>query len=507
MLSRRQFNVGTLAGIAALAGGTVVPAAAQAKKTFTLAVPSMKPGLDPAFAVTFDLYLTAKAIFSTLTELSPQLEPKPLLAESWEHADPLKWTFRIRRDVKFHNGRELTAEDVVFSMTRLLDEKTGALSRSLLGPIASVTADDKYTVSFNTKVPFADMPYAASQPYSAIVAKENVDKVMTAPIGSGPFILKQYDSGNSVLLTKNPDYFQKGQPQLDEVRMVLMKSMAVQASALSSGEIDMMLFVPAELVATLQADSRVKVVVGSPDRHQPIVMFVQKKPMDDPRVRKALRLASNRENALSAAAFDVGSIGNDVPAAPKSPWASRKLQQRAYDPVAAKRLLAEAGYPNGIDMVLYTSKGRPGLEEASIAYQQSAAAAGIRVSIKSIDIQQLYVQELGNPREFTMAHINWGAQSSGISGEPFSQFVKTDAAYNYTKYSNPKLDEMLLKAGGLVDKDQRTALYDRIQEILWEEGPEVIPYFAAQATAMRHTIQGYEFLPDSVVDLKYLSLL
>ncbi|MCK1604780.1 ABC transporter substrate-binding protein [Bradyrhizobium sp. 166] len=504
MLSRRKFSVGTLAGIGALAGGTVVRAAAQTK-TFTLAVPSMKPGLDPAFAVTFDLWVTTKAIFSTLTELSPQLEPKPLLAESWKLVDPLKWTFRIRRDVRFHNGRELTTEDVAFSMTRLLDEKTGALSRSLLGPVASVTADDKYTVSFNMTVPFADMPYTVSQPYSAIVAKENVDKLMIAPIGSGPFILKQYDSGNSVLLSKNPDYFQKGQPQLDEVRMVLMKSMAVQASALSSGEIDMMLFAPAELVATLKADNRVKVVVGSPDRHQPIVMFAQKKPTDDPRVRKALRLASNRENALSAAAFDVGSIGNDVPAAPKSPWASGKLQQRTYDPVAAKKLLTEAGYPNGVDMVLYTSKGRPGLEEASIAYQQSAVAAGIRVNIKSIDIQQLYVQELSNPREFTMAHINWGAQSSGITGEPFSQFVKTDAAYNYARYSNPKLDEMLLKAGGVFSKDERTALYDQIQEILWEEGPEVIPYFAAQATAMRRIIQGYEFLPDSVVDLKYLS--
>jgi len=506
MLNRRQFNVGTLAGIGALAGGTVVPAAAQPKKTFTLAVPSMKPGLDPAFAVTFDLYLTTKAIFSTLTELSPQLEPRPLLAESWEHADPLKWTFRIRRGVKFHNGRELTADDVVFAMTRLLDPKTGALSRSLLGPVASVTADDKYTVSFNTKVPFADMPYAVSQPHTAIVAKENADKVTTLPIGTGPFVLKQYDSGNSVLLTKNPEYFQKGLPQLDEVRIVLMKSMAVQASALSSGEIDMMLFVPAEMTASLQTDSKLKVAVGSPDRHQPIVMFTNKKPMDDPRVRKALRLASNRENALGVAAFDIGSVGNDVPAAPKSPWASKKLPQRSYDPAGAKKLLADAGYPNGLDMVLYTSKGRPGLEEASIAYQQSAAAAGIRVSIKSVELQQLYSQELTNPREFTMAQINWGAQSSGITGEPFSQFVKTDAAFNYAKYSNPKLDELLEQAAGAFNRDERTALYDRIQEIIWEEGPEIISYFAAQATSMRFNVKGYEFLPDSVVDLKYLSL-
>jgi peptide/nickel transport system substrate-binding protein len=465
------------------------------------AIPSVKPGLDPAHTTTGDGYMLTQAIFSNLTRVDENLEARPQLAQRWEpSAGSSVWTFHLVRGAKFHNGREVTADDVVFSIERILDPKTASRGAKALGPIKKVSAKDRYTVVFELTGPYADLPLQLGNTFARIVAKENMDKLSHAPVGSGPFRLKEYVPGSKVVLARNPDYFEKGLPYVDEVHQVYIKEYAAQLSALTTGEIHVMYFAPVELTPQLKKEPGVEVLEVPSPSFQPIELFVGKKPTSDVRVRQALRLAADRQAMLQASTGGHGVLGNDTPVPPSSKWFNKALPQRQRDVARAKQLLAEAGYPGGIDVTLYTSTQRPGLEEAAVVYRESAKDAGIRVRIESIEIARLYSEMLRKPAESTIVHNNWFGRPT--IDETLTPYVFTKSVWNYTEYSNPKVDALLTEALGIVDFDKRKKLYDEVQRILWEEGPEFVPYFRNYVSAIRKSVKNYKLIPVQYVDLR-----
>ena len=190
MLKRVSFF---LAG-ALLLGLSIVPAQAQQRGgVLKFATPSVKPGLDPARTRTGDAYMLTALIFSNLTRISHELKPEPQLAHKWEpNSDSSEWTFYLRKDAKFHNGRAVVASDVKFSIDRILDPKTGSKGRKALGPIKDIVVKDDHTVVFKLKGPYADLALQLGNTFSRIIAKENLAEIANKPIGSGPFKLKEY---------------------------------------------------------------------------------------------------------------------------------------------------------------------------------------------------------------------------------------------------------------------------------------------------------------------------
>jgi peptide/nickel transport system substrate-binding protein len=498
MRKRLTLVVATLAALAMVA----VPVPAQKRGgVLKFAIPSVKPGLDPAHTTTGDGYMLTQAIFSNLTRVDENLEPRPQLAQRWEpNASSSAWTFHLVRGAKFHNGREVTADDVVFSIERILDPKTASRGLKALGPIKKVSAKDKYTVVFELTGPYADLPLQLGNTFARIVARENIEKISREPIGSGPFRVKEYLPGSKVVLARNPDYFEKGLPLVDEVHQIYIKEYAAQLSALATGEIHIMYFAPVELIPQLKKEPGVEVLEVSSPSFQPLEIFVARKPTNDVRVRQALRLAADRKAMLQASTGGHGVLGNDTPVGPSSKWFNKALPQRERDVVRAKQLLAEAGYPNGIDVTLYTSSQRPGLEEAAVAYRESAKEAGIRVKIESIEIARLYSEILRKPAEATIVHNNWFGRPT--IDETITPYVFTKSFWNYTEYSNPRVDALLTEALGIVDFEKRKRLYDEVQRILWEEGPEVVPYFRNYVSAVRKNVKGYKLIPVQYVDLR-----
>jgi peptide/nickel transport system substrate-binding protein len=233
---------------------------------------------------------------------------------------------------------------------------------------------------------------------------------------------------------------------------------------------------------------------------QPLEMFVTQKPLNDVRVRLALRLAADRKGMLQAATGGHGVLGNDIPVPPSSRWVNKALPQRERDVPRAKQLLAEAGFKNGLDVTLYTSTGRPGLEEAAVVYRESAKEAGIRVRLESVDIARLYSETLRKPREFTLVHNNWFGRPT--IDETITPYVFTKSVWNYMEYSNPRVDALLMEALGIVDFEKRRKLYDEVQRILWEEGPEIVPYFRNYVSAIRTNVKNYKLIPVQYVDLR-----
>jgi peptide/nickel transport system substrate-binding protein len=479
-----------------------VPANAQNKGgVLKFATPSVKPGLDPARTSTGDQYMLTAMIFSNLTRIDADLKPQPQLASSWEaNADSSEWTFHLVKNAKFSSGRPVVADDVKFSIDRILDPKTASKGAKAMGPIKEIVVKDPYTIVFKLTGPYADLPLQLGNTFARVIAKENVADISFKPIGSGPFLLKEYIPGNKAVLVKNPNYFEKGLPRLDEVDQVYIKEYAAQVSALKTGEIDIMYFAPVELMDELKSDPNINVMMVHAPSFQPIIMFVKKKPFNDVRVRQAFRLALDRKAMLEAATGGFGALGNDSPVGPANPYYDKKLPQRTRDVPKAKKLLAEAGYPKGIDITFYTSTGRPGLEPAAVVAQQSLAEAGIRIKIESVEIARLYKDILHTPRDFAVSHNNWFGRPT--IDETLSPYYYTKSNWNYSEYSNPEVDKLLDQAKSLADVEKRAELYDKIQAILYKEGPEVIPYFKDYVSAVRKEVQNYKLIPVQYVDLR-----
>jgi len=490
-----------VAAACALAVAAVPAQAQQRGGVLKFAVPSVKPGLDPARTSTGDGYMLTAMIFSNLTRVDHNLEPQPQLAERWEpNADSSQWTFHLRKGVKFHNGREVVAGDVKFSIERILDPETASKGAKALGPIEAIATPDDYTVVFELSGPYADLPLQLGNTFARIIAKENLDDLSNKPIGSGPFVLKEYTPGTRAVLVRNPDYFEPGLPYVDEVHQVYIKEYAAQMSALKTGEVHIMYLAPAEIIPQLEGDPNVTVMQVSAPSFQPLVMNVTKKPFNDVRVRQALRFALNRKQMMEAATGGYGTLGNDHPVSPASPWYDKSQDLRTRDVAKAKKLLAEAGYPDGIDITFFTSTGRPGLEEAAVVAQQTLAEAGIRVTIESVEIARLYSQVLPDIPEFAISHNNWFGRPT--IDETLTPYYYTKSNWNFSGFSDPEVDRLLDEAKSSTDIAKRKELYAEVQAILLERGPEAVPYFRNYVSAVRNEVQNYELIPVQYVDLR-----
>ena len=490
-----------VAAVLALSLSVVTVQAQQRGGVLKFATPSVKPGLDPARTRTGDGYMLTAMIFSNLTRISHELKPEPQLAHKWEvSADSSEWTFHLRKNAKFSNGRPVVASDVKFSIDRILDPKTASKGRKALGPIKEIVVKDDHTVVFKLKGPYADLALQLGNTFSRIIAKENLEDIANKPIGSGPFILKEYIPGNKAILVRNPNYFEEGLPYLDEVHQIYIKEYAAQVSALKTGEIDIMYFAPSEIIGQLREDPNIEVQIVSAPSFQPLIMWVTEKPFNDVRVRQALRYAVNREIMMEAATGGLGVLGNDTPVSPSNPYYNKALPQRKQDVAKAKKLLAEAGFPNGIDITLYTSTQRPGLEPAAVTAQQELAESGFRVKIESVEIARLYKDIIPHARPSAVSHNNWFGRPT--IDESLTPFYYTKSNWNYTGYSNPEVDKLLDQAKSLTDFAARKKLYDRVQEILYNEGPDVVPYFKNYVSANRKEVKNYKLIPVQYVDLR-----
>lgn len=495
-------RLSTILMAAAVLVMSALPVVAQTKGgVLKFATPSSRPGLDPAMTRTGDAYMLTAMIFSNLTRVSHELKPEPQLAHKWETNEAGdEWTFHLVKNAKFHNGRPVTAADVKFSIDRILDPATASKGAKALGPIEDVIVKDDHTVVFKLSGPYADLALQLGNTFSRIIAKENVEEVANKPIGSGPFILKEYVPGNKAILVKNPDYFEEGLPYLDEVHQIYIKEYAAQVSALKTGEIDIMYFAPPEIIPELEADPNIEVKVVPAPSFQPLLMWGGVKPWDDVRVRQAFRYAMDREAMMVAATGGLGVLGNDSPVGPANPYYNENLPQRKKDVAKAKKLLAEAGYPDGIDITLYTSTQRPGLEPAAVVAQQTLAESGFRVKIESVEIRRLYKEIIPNPQAMATTHNNWFGRPT--IDESLTPFYYTNSNWNYTKYSNPEVDRLLDEARAKTTFEERKPLYDRVQEILYNEGPDVVAYFKNYVSANRKEVKNYKLIPVQYVDLR-----
>ncbi|QHI97814.1 ABC transporter substrate-binding protein [Xylophilus rhododendri] len=453
----------------------------------------------PAAGTTGEDYNAGNLMFNGLVRITQDLKLEPELATAWKsNADASEWTFQLRRGVKFHNGADFTAADVVHTFKLLGDPALASRARSTADMIKTIETPDDYTVKFVLKEPYGAWPDMMIERQLKIVpASVPLAELRVKPVGTGPFMFDSYTPGDKLVLKKNPNYWEKGLPKLARVTLRIMPEDAAKIAALSSGDVDILWNVPLESLQEIKAKRAITVDSIPAGTWDGFVLNNQAKPFDDVRVRQAMLKAIDKRVLVQVALFGEGAPTH-TPIPANHPYFARNIGF-APDVAGAKRLLAAAGYPNGFKITLSVPVGRPTRERAAVALQQMLKNVGITVALERVP------------------YSRWGATIAGKA--PFymdgylprpTPDTATYPWYHSTgswnqqmwHFSSPRIDQTLEAARRTPDPAQQRDLYIRFQEEALQEVPGVVMYSINFATAFRANLQGFHTHPYTWLDLR-----
>ena len=423
---------------------------------------------------------------------------KPMLAESWtQNDDASQWTFNLRKGVKFHHGKEFKAEDVIFTINRLFEVES-PLSSVMVKPSAMVAVDD-YTLRLEFDGPNAVLLEALVK-YHMVITPSDVDtsRFSLEEFGTGPFILVEHVPGERTVMKKNGNYFLEGVPLVDEMIFVYLSSPESRAESLKAGTVDVIFDLDIESSISLEADPNTVVLSGASGGYLNIAMDMRVPPFDNILVRKAMQLATDRKAILQAAQFGLGGIAYDHPITEGDPLFNSECMPPDYDPDLAKSLLEQAGYPDGINVELYTSTtGGGAMVPMATVMKEKAAPAGINIEIVQVP-ETGYWSEAWMVTPFFTSW--WGGRPAF---EAFSVVYPTDAAWNESAYSNLEVDSLLKTAMGQADLEDQMLTYARLQCIVVDEVPRIIPVFRPVLLGARPDVRDLVPMPDFTFQVRW----
>ncbi|AOU98400.1 ABC transporter substrate-binding protein [Acidihalobacter yilgarnensis] len=463
--------------------------------TLRVAIPAAK-SIDPLKIDSAGAIAIVQQVGEYLVWAEPDLSLRPVLATAWHTPDGGKtWIFELRKGVKFHDGREMTADDVVATFERLVNPKMASVARAqipFLKP-GDTTRVDHHTVKFTLDRAVGEFPYY-TQIYNAVILPHDyAGDFAKNPVGTGPFRMIDYKPQQSARFERNPDYWDAGKPYLDAVEMGLYGSPQPMILALQGGDTDMMLGISSIDAKPLLAKPDIRIARAHSSATRLLAMRVDRKPFNDRRVRQAVALCLNREAMLKVLLGGAGELGNDHPIAPIFGDHIR-LKQRHQDVGRARRLLAEAGYPRGFEIDLYTGDYLE-LPQYAILAQQMLAPAGIRVKLRVEPLNTYY--DHWTQVDFGLTDWTGRTTPSQILSAAFGGHSEWNAAH----WKHPGFDDIVAKLEASTDPHQRDRLANQAATMLHDETPAAIAYFIDLLRPMRRKVKGVEANMSQYLDL------
>jgi peptide/nickel transport system substrate-binding protein len=479
----------------ALAFGTcffsapTVTAAEQCVRVLGYESDGEKQTMDPAALIGTDSVYHIRAVYEPLVDRSNTMMPIPVLAQSWEsNADATEWTFHLREGVKFHDGSDFDAADVVYSYRRLLDPAVspgGFSTLSFLDP-AGITAVDKNTVRFKVKSPVVELPMLIATKYALMVPEgaKGAD-LRTQGNGTGPFVQKTFTTNGPVrVMQRNPHYWRAGLPKADCLEITTSLEATSRLSALLSGSIDLSLVVDPASLITLKGNPAVDLVSTPGATSLYIAVWTDTAPFDDVRVREAMKLVMDRPTILNTVLLSYGEVGGDTPIPPSSPLSLNTPPPEA-DIKRAKSLLSEAGHPDGIAFDLYTSDSYPGMLLLAQVYAQMAASAGIKVNVITSPAEG-YWDTIWLKKPAVISYT-----SARPPAEALTLSLNSASEWNETHWKRADFDALVARAGQTADEQERNKLYRDAQRMVAQEGGMILPVFSSVVAGLRKGCSGY----------------
>ena len=488
--SRREaLLLGGAAGLALTAGGLLVPRAhaqeAQPKRGGRMRVAgadsSTADTLDPARASNDTDYCRLFMFYNGLTVFDEHLNPQPDLATSLETKDAKVWTIKLRKGVTFHDGSPFTADDVVFTLNRHKDPKTGSVVRSLASAMAEIkaTAPDEVQITLNS--PNAELPTIFAVYQFVIVKNGTTD--FNKGNGTGPFICREFSPGIRSVGVRNPNYFHEGRPYIDQIVFTGITDAAARVNALLSGDLDMT-EIDVRSAAQVKAASGFEIFETKSGDYTDLIMHLDAPQIGNPDFVMAMKYLQNRQQILNSVLLGYGSIGNDHPIAPSSPYYDSSIPVREFDPDKAKSLLQRAGMLDK-SFQLVSSPAATGSPDMAVILQNAAQGIGFNLQVRRVPADGFW-SNFWLKAPFTYGNINPRPNPDIL----FSLFFQSSAPWNESRWKSEKFDKLLLDARAETDFAKRKAIYGDMQRMVRDEAGIGIPTFISSLDAHTSKVKG-----------------
>lgn len=478
------------------ASAVLLASSALAKDDLTIAIQLEPPHLDPtsAAAGAIDSVLYSN-VFEGLTRFGPDGSVNPGLAESWTISDDgLTYTFKLRAGVKFHDGTDMTADDVVFSLGRTQGEDSANAQKALYAGISTIEALDDTTVKLTLSEPNGSMLFNLAWGDAVIVAPESIENIKQTPIGTGAFKFDNWTQGDKIDLSRFDAYW--GTPAaLSKATFKFISDPTAAFAAIMAEDIDAFAGYPApENLPQFEADPRFQVIVGNTEGETILSTNNKMPPFDNVTVRKALAHAIDRQAIIDGAMFGLGTpIGTHF--APHNPDYVDLTANSPYDPEMAKKLLAEAGFPDGFKTTLKLPPPSYARRGGEIIAAQ-LRAVGIETEISNLEWAQ-WLEQVFRGKDYGLTIVS--------HTEPFDIGIYARPDY-YFQYDNPAFQKLITDLNAEADPAKRSAMIATAQKTISEDYVNGYLFQLATPTVAKAGLQGlWKDAPTQATDLTGVS--
>lgn len=488
-LSRREFlNIFAAGATAAVGTVALAPMGSLARaQDNALRMAWLTPAtLDPRSASGDSEIAILNALYDYLIETDAAAKLVPRLADSWAVSeDGLTYTLQLRGDAAWHDGSPVSAEDVLWTVQWHRDSESTVASL-IAGAAFADAGDNQIVITLDEANP--DFLYNLTD-NKFVILKSGAEDIGIAFNGSGPFRLDELIPGDRAIMSANPEYW-RGAPSIERLEFIFFDDQQAGIAAVQGGTADGIMRLDNSSFLGFSGDANFHTTDIPTSGHHLARLRADREPGSDVRVRRAFKLATDREAIWERVQLGFGAVGKDSPIGPAfGQYFLAEAEVPARDPAAAAALLAEAGYADGLDMILHTpnSGNWPDLAQAVAAQWEEA---GIRVEVQLEDENTYWAEAW---MEVDLGITGWGARP--IPQLYLDLAYHSEAPWNETHYSNARVDALIELARTSLDQETRVAAYKEIQQILLDEGPVVVPYFFAQFMVLASHVSGLALHP------------
>lgn len=491
--SRRQLLglMGAL-GLGAGIGGSVIGAATEAhaqtpKKGGKIRVAgfgsSTADTLDPAKQSYSTDYCRCTMFYNGLTELDEVMAPKLALAESIENDKAMVWTIKLRKGVQFHDGKELTSEDVVFSLKRHHDPAVGTKAKALASQMKDIVASGKHEVKVTLVAPNADFPVILGTYHFLIAQAGTTD--FSKGIGTGPFKCKEFTPGVRSIAVRNENYWkQGGGPYVDEIEFFGIPDVGARVNALLAGDVHLIGNVNAASARLILGGKGFKIMETKSGNYSNLIMRLDQAPGNNPDFVLGMKYLMNRELIRRNVFQNYAEVANDSPVPPLNRYFAKDIPQRAFDPEKAKFHLNKAGALNS-PLQITTSPAATGSVEMGLVLQSSAQQIGMKIDLRQVPADGYW------SNYWFKVPVGFGNINPRPSADIlFSLFFASNAAWNESAWKNEKFDQLLVAARAETDEVKRKQMYTDMQVMIHEGSGVGIPVFINGLDAHTEKLKG-----------------
>lgn len=429
-------------------------------------------------------YARVLNLYDLFAQITPHGKSALNLAEEiTPNRDATQWDIRLRRGITFHNGKEATAEDVIYTFGLNVNPKAPGEAAAALAAldVKGMKKLDKYTARIPFHKPIGTLVQSLATNVAPYLVPVGFNPKTDKPIGTGPFKYKSFTPGQQSTFVRNPNYWQHGLPYADSLVMVDYSDETAQANSLASGQSDAIAGVSTDVKAQLESGGQ-KLLISNGGGWNPFTMRVDTPPFNDVRVRQAMRLIVDRKQMRETVFDGMGLMGNDVYGI-FAPEYDHSLPQRDQDIDKAKSLLKAAGHEN-LTVQLVTSDIAQGVVKCAQVFAQQASAAGVTINLRQVTVSEFFGQNYLN---WAFAQDYWDynfylpqVADSNIAGAPF----------NETHWNQPHYTSLYQQAEATTDEAKRTQICHELQMIDYDQGGYIIPFFIPIIDAYRPNIGG-----------------